>query len=51
MKALTGMSVREFKQLSIEFSKESKKYKQASYNKGIKKGTRKRKPGRGKKAG
>ena len=49
MKALTGMPKEEFKQLSIEFSIESEKRKQSTYRKGLKKGTRQRKPGGGKK--
>lgn len=49
MKALTGMPKEEFKQLSIAFGKESEKRKQSTYKKGIKKGTRYRKPGGGKK--
>lgn len=49
MKSVTGMSTREFEQLSADFGKELEKDKQSRYKKGLKKGDRQRKPGGGRK--
>lgn len=49
MRSVTGMSTKEFKQLSTDFGKELEKDKQSRYEKGLKDGSRQRKPGGGRK--
>ena len=49
MKALTGMSISEFKELVKEFEKALNQQKQTEYEQGIKEGKRQRKPGGGSK--
>ncbi len=49
MRALTGLSLSQFTQLSPEFRKEYQEDQQKRYMKGIAKGTRQRRPGGGRK--